>query len=101
MEHVIPIVMVVAVLAAWNLFLYNRSSGRAWSPLWMAFTTTSVALVFFAAGATGYRLDKHDRFKARTPWAGGIIWWEIAVAVAIGLLAVYFWRKGLEDVRAR
>jgi hypothetical protein len=101
MEHVIPILAIVAVVAGWNLFLYNHSHRRAWSPLWLAFSTTATALVFLVAGAIGYNLDKHDRFTAHKPRAAGVIWLEIAVAVGTGFLAMYFWRLGLEDIRAR
>ena len=74
----VPVLTFVALLAAWNIFLYKRSGGRAWSPLWMAFSTTAAAVLFLVAGTIGYTLSRHDRFVADTAWAGGVIWWEIA-----------------------
>lgn len=100
MDRVIPLLMIVALIAAWNVFLYKRSDGRAWSPLWMAFSTTAAAALFLVAGTIGYTLSKHDRIVAHTAWAGGVIWWEIGVGFGAALLAVYFWRKGLQKIRS-
>lgn len=97
MERVIPILIVVTAVAAWQLFLYRSSGGRPWRPLWMAFSMTIAAALFVVAGAIGYTLDRHDRFVARTAWTGHVIWSEVLIGAAIGLLAVYFWRKGLAE----
>ncbi len=96
----VPVLTFVALLAAWNIFLYKRSGGRAWSPLWMAFSTTAAAVLFLVAGTIGYTLSRHDRFVADTAWAGGVIWWEIGVGLGAAILAAYFWRKGLQRIRA-
>ena len=100
MDSVIPVLTLVALLAAWNIFLYKRSGGRAWSPLWMAFSTTAAAVLFLVAGSIGYTLSKHDRFVDDTASAGGVIWWEIGVGLGTALLAAYFWRRGLQKIRA-
>jgi hypothetical protein len=99
MDRLIPILTIVALVAAWNLFLYRQSRGRAWSPLWMAFSATAAAVIFLVAGTIGYTLDRHDRFVAHTAWAGGVIWWEIGAGLGTALLAAYFWRKGLQSIR--
>jgi hypothetical protein len=99
MDRVIPILTFVALLAAWNLFLYRRSGGRAWNPLWMAFSATAAAVLFLVAGTIGYTLDRHDRFVAHTAWSGGVIWWEIGVGLGTALLAACLWRKGLQSIR--
>jgi hypothetical protein len=40
-------------VALWTLFLYRSSGGRMWSPLWLAFTSTALAVVFLVAGVVG------------------------------------------------
>lgn len=78
---------------------HKQSSARMWNPLRIAFTATAAAVLYVAAGAIGYTLDRHDRFVAHTPWAGHVIWSEIAVGLAAALVAVYFWRKGVYELR--
>jgi len=56
LDSVIPVLTFVALLAAWNIFLYKQSGGRAWSPLWMAFSTTAAAVLFLVAGTIGSEL---------------------------------------------
>lgn len=100
MEKLLPLLVPVAFLAAWAWFLHKRSGGRQWSPLWLAFTSTTVATLFFIAGTIGYRLDKRTRFFAGTAWSDTVIWWQIWVGIAAAFAAVYFWRKGLRALRA-
>ena len=100
MDRVIPILTIVALVAAWHFFVYGQSHGRARSPLWMAFSATATAVVFLLAGTIGYTLNRHDRFVAQTAWTGGVIWWEVGVGLGAALLAVYFWRKGLQRIRS-
>lgn len=100
MDRVIPVLTLVALVVAWNVFLYRRSGGRAWSPLWMAFSTTAAAVLYLVAGTIGYTLSRHDQFVANTAWTGSVIWWEICVGIGAALVAVYFWRKGLQKIRA-
>jgi hypothetical protein len=99
MDRVIPILTVVALVAAWNFFIYKRSGGRAWSPLGMAFSSMGVSVLYLVAGTIGYTLSKHDRFVAHTAWTGHVIWSEIAIGLLTGLAAFYFWRKGLQSIR--
>ena len=70
-----------------------------WNPLWIAFSLTAFAILFVGAGAMGYTLDKHDRFVAHTAWTGHVIWSEVAVGFLAGLVALHFWRKGLQRIR--
>jgi hypothetical protein len=100
MDRVIVVLALVALLAVWNVFLYKRSGGRAWSPLWMAFSATAAAVLFLVAGTIGYTLSRHDRFVAHSAWRDGVIWWEIGVGFGTAFLAAYFWRKGLQRIRA-
>ncbi len=99
MERAIPVLVIVALVVAWNVLVYKQSGGRMWNPLWLAFSITAVAIVYVVTGVIGYTLDRHDRFVAHTPWAGHVIWSEIVVGVLAGLVAVHFWRKGLQGLR--
>jgi len=99
MDRVIPVLLVLALVLGWNVLIYKQSAGRMWHPLWIAFSLTALAVISVGAGAIGYTLDRHDRFVAHTAWAGHVIWSEIAVGCFTGLLALYFWRKGLQRVR--
>jgi hypothetical protein len=95
---VIPVLILVAFLAAWTWFLYKSSRGRMWSPLWMAFSATAAAALFIGAGAIGYTLSKRDRFVAGTAWSDSVIWWQIGVGLALLPLAVYLSRKGARSL---
>ena len=100
MEPVLPVVAVLALFAAWVVFLYKRSGGRVWSPLWMAFSTTTTAALFLVAGFLGYTLNRHTRFVDGTAWTGEVIWWQIGVGAVATAAAVFFWRKGLQSIRS-
>jgi hypothetical protein len=97
MDLVIPVLTIVAFLAAWHFWLYKRSGG--WNPLWMAFSATAAAVLFLITGVIGYTLSRHERFVAHAPWAGHVIWSQVLIGLLAGLVAVYFWRKGLQRMR--
>jgi hypothetical protein len=99
MDRVIPILTIVAFVAAWHIFFYKQSGGRTWSWLWAAFGTASGSALYLVAGTIGYTLDRHDRFVAHTALAGRVIWSEIGIGLAMAFLAVCFWRKGLQRIR--
>ena len=99
MEQLLAILAIVAVIASGAWFQYRLSGRRAYSPLWMAFSTTSAAIVLLVSGMIGYTLSRHDRFVAGTSWAGSIIWWQVGAGAALVPLAVFFWRKGLNSTR--
>jgi hypothetical protein len=93
MERVIPVLVVLAIGGTWYLFLYKSSNGRLWSPLWMAFGTTASAVVLIVAGVIGYALDRRAAFFAGTPWSDSVIWWQVAVGLALLPLAALSFRK--------
>jgi len=74
---------------------------RRWSPIWGAFTATTVSAVYLVAGLSGYQLDKRTRFLAPEAWTGTIIWWQVAAGAAIIPVAIYFWRKGTREIDRR
>ncbi len=98
MDAVIAIVPLAAFVALWWFAFHKASGGRVWSPLWMAFSATTGAIIFLVAGLIGYTLNKHDRFVAGTPWADGVIWWQVFVGLALVPLAAVLWRIGLRSL---
>jgi hypothetical protein len=98
MDRILAVAAVVAFVAVWNVFWYRKSGGRLWSPLWMAFSTTTTAFLFLVSGSVGYSLSRHERFVGQTPWTGGVIWWQVAVGISAAAMALFLWRKGLTSV---
>ena len=98
MDQLVAVLVIVALLVTWELFLYKSSGGRNRSPLWLAFSTTAAAALFLVAGAIGYTLSKHARFFDGTSWSDGVIWWQVGVGLALLPLAAYFWRRGLRSI---
>jgi hypothetical protein len=102
MERILAIQALAALLAcvaAWHWVMYRRSRGRTWSPLWGAFTATAVAMLFLVAGTLGYRLRGGVPFTIAGAWSGTVVWSEIWVGVAVALIAIYLWRRGLRSLR--
>jgi hypothetical protein len=99
MEPFAIVLALAAVAILWHWLMYRQSSGRTHSPLWMAFSTTTLAILFVTAGATGYRLSHGVPFTIPSAWTGQIIWSQIAVGACAALLAAYFWRLGLRSLR--
>jgi len=102
MERIVAILALTALLAfvgAWHWFLYRRSGGRTWSPLWGAFTATAVAILFVVAGALGYRLERGVPFTIAAAWSGQVLWSQIWVGTGMAVLAIYLWRRGLRSLR--
>jgi hypothetical protein len=91
--------VVVAFLALWWGFLYRRSKGRSWNSFQPAITATAAAVLFLGAGSIGYTLSRHERFVEGTAWADGVIWWEIALGVALLPLAAHLWRRGFRSMQ--
>lgn len=98
MEQFVSLLIVVAFVAAWAWFQQQRSGGRAWSPLWLAFSATALAALFLGGGTIGYMLSRRARFIAGTSWSETVLWWEVGVGVALIPVAVYFWRRGLRSL---
>ena len=97
MDRVVPILAIAAIVVTGIWFQYWLSRGRMWTPLWLAFSTTATSIMFVVAGTIGYNLDRHASFVARTPWAPGVIWWEVGAGVALAILATLFWRQALRS----
>jgi len=76
-------------------------SQQRWSPVWGAFTATTVSAVYLLAGFSGYQLNRRARFLAPEAWSGSIIWWEVAAGVALIPVALYFWRRGAAEIDRR
>lgn len=74
---------------------------RRWSPIWGAFTATTVSAVYLVAGFSGYQLNKRARFLAPEAWTGEIIWWQVWAGLALIPVAYYFWRRGATEVDRR
>jgi hypothetical protein len=99
MEPFAIVLALVAVAAFWQWLVYRQSNGRTHSPLWIAFSTTTLAIIFVTAGATGYRLSHGVPFTMSSAWTGEVIWSQIAIGACVALLAAYFWRLGLRSLR--
>jgi hypothetical protein len=74
---------------------------RRWSPMWGAFSATTVSTLYLASGFSGYQLNRRARFLAPEAWTGSIIWWQVAAGLALIPVAVYFWRKGAREIDRR
>lgn len=98
MEPLIPLALIAVFFAGWHWFLHRASRGRMWSPLWMAFSATAVAMLFIGAGAIGYALGAQERLVEGTAWSDQVIWWQVGVGVAFVPLAALLWRIGLRSL---
>jgi hypothetical protein len=70
-------------------------------PIFNALSFTTAAVLFLTTGVMGYTLSKHDRFVAGTPWSPSVLWWQVAVGVALLLPAAWFWRRGVRELWRR
>ena len=77
------------------------SRHRRWSPVWGAFTATTVSAVYLIAGFSGYQLNRRARFLAPEAWTGSVIWWQVAAGAALIPVAYYFWRRGAAEIERR
>ena len=93
------IVAIVGFVAVWTWFLHRLSGRRMWSPLWLAFSTTAVAILFLVAGSAGYTLSRHVRFANGTAWSNSVIWWQVWVGLLAAGLAAVFWSTALRSLR--
>lgn len=99
MGHFLPVLALCAAVIAWHWFFDRKSAGGTRSPLWGAFTATLVAILFVTAGLTGYELKHGVPFTIQDAWSGRVLWAEIWVGAAVGVLAVFLWRAGLRSIR--
>jgi hypothetical protein len=71
-----------------------------YTPMGYAFSWTIGAALFTISGLLGIRLGRHERFVAGTRSADGIIYWQVLMGLAMACVAIYFWRRGLRDIRS-
>jgi hypothetical protein len=74
----------------------RRGTSGYYTSLGYAFNFTFAAAMFLAAGLSGYHLTK----SAAMRWSDDVIWWEVLMGLPLACVAVYFWRKGLRDLRS-
>ena len=91
------VVLAIAILATWSS-QYGAFGVRR-GPLWPAFSSTFVSILFLGAGVVGYNLNRHERFVTGTSWRGGVIWWQVWVGVGLLVFAAAMWRRGIRSIR--
>ena len=101
MSQIIALLAIVAMVAGGALFQHRISRGRMWSPLWIAFSTTTGAILFLVSGISGDVLDHHDRFVTGKSWSDVVSWTQIDLGFALLIVAAYFWRKGLRSLKTQ
>jgi hypothetical protein len=89
---------IIAFLAGWHFFLYKLSGSRPWwNPLWLAFMLTAAALLYGTAGLIGYKVPLEMPFVGHPAvWVGHVVWPQVEMATAMGLIPVLPWRQGLK-----
>ncbi len=96
----LTLLAVPVVVIGWHWFIHQKTGGRSRSPLWGAFTATFVALLFTVAGVMGYEINHGVPFTIPSAWMGRVLWSEIALGAAVGLVAACLWRVGLRQLRS-
>jgi hypothetical protein len=105
MDYLYP-ALFIAVVVAWfwrtNYWFGSSPAARNMRrPLPMAFSATAASALFLIAGVSGWRLNRHERFVAGTGWSDFVIWWQVGVGLALLVLAVYLFRRGVRDIDRR
>ena len=95
------VLTLVAIVAAGMWFQYRLSQGRAWSPLWLAFSSTFAAALFLVSGSIGFRLNRQTTLLATSRWSDSVIWPEVGVGLVFAGLAVLFWCRAIRDTDRR
>ena len=98
---VMPFLIVVAGLAAFQWWINRVRGPRRQSPLWYAFTTTAVAAVFVISGSIGYKLQKGLPVFSDARWSDDVIWSQVGVGLAFVPVALFFWRRAIRDTDRR
>jgi hypothetical protein len=78
----------------------GRASRGYYTPLGYAFTWTLGAVFFTVSGLIGYRLGRRDALHAATRWSDDYLWNQIWMGLAMAVIAAWFWRRGLRDLRS-
>jgi hypothetical protein len=77
-----------------------KAERRGYTTMGYAFSFTFGAALFLVSGLTGYRLDKREPFFADARWSDDVLWSQIWMGLPFACLAVYFWHKGLREIRS-
>jgi hypothetical protein len=72
----------------------------AQTTLGYAFSWTLGAALFLVSGLTGYRLNRRSAFLNSDRWSEDFIWQQIWIGLALACAAIWFWRKGLREIRS-
>ena len=95
MGPIAAVLTLVAIVAAGMWFQHRLSQGRAWSPLWLAFSNTFAAALFLVSGSIGFRLQ--TTLLGTSRWSDSVIWPEVGVGLVFAGLALLFWRRAIRD----
>jgi hypothetical protein len=109
MEPLMPYLyagLFIAVVVAWfwrtnYWFGSSPTARRMRRPLPMAFSATAASMLFLVSGMAGWRLSKEARSVAGTAWSDSVVWWQVAVGLALLVLAAYLFRRGVRDIDQR
>lgn len=100
MDALVVVLALCALAGLWIWIQYRLSGSRMWTPLWTAFSLTAGALLFLAAGATGYELQGGIPFSRASSWTGSAVWWEIGAGIVLAVIAAPLWWLGLRRINA-
>lgn len=108
MEAVLPYLFIGGVIVAlvgwwWHFHFWSTSPAarRARSPISLGFSATATSALFLITGLIGFNLSKRSRFLSDSAWTGDVIWWQVAVGLALVPVAIFFLRRGARDIERR
>jgi hypothetical protein len=82
-------------------WLWHGRLQPAQSPQALAFTTTFFAALFIVSGSIGFGLQKGPALFSDARWAGGVIWPQLWLGLAMVPVAVVCWRRAVRDANRR
>jgi hypothetical protein len=79
----------------------RRGRGRmsSYSTLGYAFNFTIGAAGLLITGLIGFHVGRY-RSTSGSRWSDDYIWWQVWMGLALACVAVWFWRKGLREIRS-
>jgi cell shape-determining protein MreD len=90
MEAVLSVLGLVILTAVWTVFLYRKTRGKIWSPLWMSFSLVVLGVYLFGAGVLGYELSANTHVATEST-----VWWQVwtgllsaGAAIVLGWIGV-------------